>query len=407
MIKKVKTSALKPGVYIHDYLCNKSKENIYLEKSFLKDMHTINILLSWGIKEVLIDTERGKDIKPAKRITKPQYHSREIADTQIASPPKSIFSTPETLSEELKEAKVIKEDAIRFVNNSMDQILVGKFPDLSSIYALVKRMQQSIERNYDALSLLARIRKKDEYTLIHSISVSTLILRMSRYLNIPRDHALHLAVGALFHDIGKAEIDEKILNKPGKLTAQEFNEMKKHAQKSASVLKNVSELPAEVYDIALHHHENWDGSGYPSGLMKDEISFGSQLTAICDVFDAVTSDRCYRQGLSSVEGLKIVYDQRGKHLTEKLTLDFVRSMGVYPVGTCVRMENGLAGIVIAQTNLMLKPFVKVFYDLNRKKRLNSYILNLAEEDISINCYEDPSSLEHSNEALLHQVSRKN
>ena len=403
MIRKVKTSALKPGMFIHDYLCDDSKENIHLEKSFLKDMHTINILLSWGIKEVLIDTERGKDIQPARRITTPLYYSRKIADAQITSPPNSIFSTPEALSEELKEAEVIKEDAVRFVNNSMDQILIGKFPDLSKIYALVRRMQQSIERSYDALSLLARIRKKDEYTLIHSISVSTLILRMSRYLNIPSDYALHLAVGALFHDIGKAEIDEKILNKPGKLTAQEFNEMKKHAQKSASVLKDVSELPSEVYDIALHHHENWDGSGYPVGLMKNEISFGSQLTAICDVFDAVTSDRCYRQGLSSVEGLKIVYDQRGKHLTEKLTLDFVRSMGVYPVGTCIRMENGLAGIVIAQTDSMLQPFVKVFFDIEKRKRLNSYILNLADENISIVCYEDPSSFKLSEDSLLHEL----
>lgn len=406
MIKKIKTSALKPGVFIHDYLCNTSKENIHLEKSLLKDMQTINILLSWGIKEVLIDTERGIDIQPARRMPA-HYPSKKFVDPQIISPPKSIFSTPETLSEELKEARVIKEDAVQFINDSMNQLLIGKFPDVSQTYALVRRMQQSIERSYDALSLLTRIRKKDEYTLIHSISVSTLILRMSKYLNIPSENGLHLAVGALFHDIGKTEIDAKILNKPGPLSELEFNEMKKHALNSASLLKDISELPSEVYDIALHHHEHVDGSGYPAGLMENEISFGSQLTAVCDIFDAVTSDRCYRQGLSSVEGLKIVYDLRGKHLSKKLALDFVRSMGVYPVGTCVRIENGLAGIVLAQTDKMQHPFVRVFYDLNKKKRLNSYIVNLAEEGKSIECYEDPSLLELSSEDFLHQVSSKN
>ncbi len=404
MIKKVKTSALKPGVFIHDYLCERSKENILLEKSFLKDMHTINILLSWGIKEVLIDTERGIDIKSSKQRTLSNFYSKESADEPTVSAPISIYSTPETFVEELQEAKEIREDAVRFVNSSMDQILIGKFPDLNKIYDLVRRMQHSIERNYDALSLLTRIRKKDEYTLVHSISVSTLMLRMCRYLNIHSDQALHLAIGALFHDIGKAEIDERILNKPGILTDQEFNEMKKHAQKSATVLKDVSELPTEVYDIALHHHENWDGSGYPTGLMENQISFGAQLTAICDVFDAVTSDRCYRQGLSSVEGLKIVYDLREQHLPDKLTLDFIRSMGVYPVGSCVRIENGLAGIVIAPTKLMLQPFVKITHDLNKKKRLNSYIVNLAEEDIPIVSYLDPSSLELSSEVLLHEMS---
>lgn len=406
MIRKVKTSALKPGVFIHDYLCDKSKENIHLEPSFLKDMHTINILLSWGIKEVLIDTDRGIDIRQTKQTTPSHYNRKESADGPTTSSPTSIISTPETLSEELPEAKIIKDDAVRFINNSMDQIVIGKFPDLNKIYDLVRRMQHSIERSIDALSLLTRIRQKDEYTLVHSISVSTLMLRMCRYFNIPSDHALHLAIGALFHDIGKAEIDEKILNKPGILTDQEFNEMKKHAQKSAEVLKDVSELPTEVFDIALHHHENWDGSGYPAGLAEEQISYGAQLTAICDVFDAVTSDRCYRHGLSSVEGLKIVYDLRGKHLCDNLTLDFIRSMGVYPVGSCVRIENGLAGIVLAPTDFMLQPFVKVFYDLKKKKRLSSYIVNLAEEDIPIINYLDPSSLELSGETLLHEMSGK-
>jgi putative nucleotidyltransferase with HDIG domain len=267
-------------------------------------------------------------------------------------------------------------------------------------------MQNSIERNRDALSLLTRVRKKDEYTLIHSISVSTLVLSMSRYLNLPSDRAEDLAIGALFHDIGKAAIDGKILNKPGKLNEQEFKEMKKHAEKSAYVLKSVSDLPQEVHDIALHHHENWDGSGYPEGLLASQISFGSQLAAICDVFDAVTSDRCYRNGLSSVEGLKIIYDLRGKHLNEDMALDFIRLMGVYPVGSCVRIENGLAGIVVAPTASMLQPFVKVFYDIHNQKRINPYILNLAEEDIPVVCYEDPMSLELSGESLLHEMSSR-
>lgn len=403
MIRKVKTSALKPGMFIYDYLCDESKENIHLEKSFLKDMHTINILLSWGIKEVLIDTDRSIDVRQTKRTTPSHYNRKESNDVPSTSSPQNITSTPESLSEELTEARIIKDDAVRFINNSMDQIVIGKFPDLSKIYDLMRRMQHSIERSIDALSLLTRIREKDEYTLVHSISVSTLMLRMCRYLDIPSDHALHLAIGALFHDIGKAEIDERILNKPGSLTDQEFNEMKKHAQKSANVLKYVSELPTEVFDIALHHHENWDGSGYPAGLVENQISFGAQLTAICDVFDAVTSDRCYRHGLSSVEGLKIVYDLRDKHLCDNLTLDFIRSMGVYPVGSCVRIENGLAGIVIAQTDSMLQPFVKVFFDIEKRKRLNSYILNLADENISIVCYEDPASFKLSGDSLLQEL----
>ena len=404
MIRKVKTSALRPGVFIHDYLCNKSKENIHLEQSLLKNMQTINILLSWGIKEVLIDTDRGLDIRQKKQKT-PSLHANEQSTSKpIISPPQSLSSTPESFTEELKEAKVIKDDAVRFINNSMDQIVIGRFPDLTEVYNLVRRMQYSIERSSDALSLLTRIRKKDEYTLVHSISVSTLVLRMCRYLNIPSDQALPLAIGALFHDIGKAEIEKKILNKPGRLTNQEFDEMKKHAQKSANVLKDVSDLPPEVYDIALHHHERCDGSGYPAGLKENQISLGAQLTAVCDVFDAVTSDRCYRLGLSSVEGLKIVYDSREKHLPENLTLDFIRSMGVYPVGSCVRIEKDLAGIVIAPTENMIQPFVKIVYDIDKKKRLNSYILNLAEQDISIISYLDPSSLELSSEALLDEVS---
>lgn len=394
MIKKVKVEDLKTGVFVYDFNCNWNRRNLYFEQCFIENDNVIDILKSWEIKEVYIDTERGVDVDRSKTLHDVKRETAGIDQTHKVSRP----LVP--LARELQSAKQISQDAIKFMQRVSQQVMEGKLPDVGSSYDLAKRMNESINRNRDALLLLARIRTKDEYTLYHSISVSSLVLNMCHYCQISEHQALDLAVGALFHDIGKTLVPQNILTKPSKLTEKEYCEMQRHAEHSMTLLSKVKGLPLECYDIALHHHERYDGKGYPHGLKKSQISYGAQLTAVCDVFDAITSERCYKPGRSAVMGLRKIYEGNDILFSKEITHDFIQSVGIYPVGTCVVLADDRSGVVVGSTEDTRRPIVQVFYDEKNKERIKPLKIDLSKTKDDITCYCDPKKFGFTSDQLL-------
>ncbi len=281
--------------------------------------------------------------------------------------------------------------------------LEGKAPNVDQTYDLVGRMRRSIRRNHDALQLLTRIRDKDEYTLYHSISVASLVLNICDYFGLSEQRTLDIGVAAMFHDIGKMKIPDAILTKPSKLDDEEYTTMKKHVDYSVDLLQNARKLPLECYDIALHHHERVDGSGYPHGLVEEKIGFGAQITALCDVFDAVSSARCYKEALGTVAGLQVIYDGRDKHFNRELAHHFIRCVGVYPVGSCVHLQDDKVGIVAEQTGDMYKPVVKIFRDDRRNERFDPFLYDLSKAGINITGYADPETIGVPPSSLLTSI----
>jgi len=401
MIRKVKTADLKLGVFIHDFNCESRKDTLFIDQALVKSQKLIDIIRSWGIEEVYIDTERGIDVTNSQ----PSVEMRQETDQKIQRIAQESHIVPEQipLSEEIAEAGIIKNEAVNFIQKSLQLASEGKPPEVGPTFELVNKMKDSIKRNKDALILLMRIRRKDEYTLYHSISVSSLVLDMCNFSQIPCDRSLNLAVGALFHDIGKTLIPKVILNKPGRLTEEESIQMRKHSEYSANLLRDAEGLPMEAYDISLHHHERYDGKGYPYGLAGDHISYGAQLTSVCDIFDAITSARCYRAGLGTVAGLRKVYEMAGTCFAPQLAHDFIRCIGVYPVGSCVKLQNGLIGVVIGSTESMLQPVVKVIFDNTKKKKVKPYELDLAKTSGAIESYEEPRKIGLKPAQLLQEM----
>ncbi len=245
--------------------------------------------------------------------------------------------------------------------------------------------------------MLARIRKKDEYTLIHSISVTSLVLAFCNCSGVDYETTINMATGALLHDIGKLQIPSKILNKPGRLDPEEFVLMKKHSEYSAKLLEGTKGLPAEAFDIALHHHERFDGTGYPDGLTGDAISFAAKIVSICDVYDAITSVRCYKRGLDRVEGLRKLYEWSSFHFDKEQAYKFISCIGVYPIGTCVELENGLSGVVVASTEKVLQPVVRVFFNNTKKTPIRVREIDLSTDEMNIASYD--LSKEWNNEKI--------
>ncbi len=385
MIKKIKIEDLQIGMFVHDFQGGWQDATIFIDQMTVNDLKVIEILRSWGIREVLIDTSRGRDIADSAAADK----VRPAAEKK-ASPPSSRKKpgpSPVPFETEVKQAEKIKHEAIAVVNDITKRAREGKPPDVSLAFDVATKMMSSVRRNRDALVLLTRMRHKDEYTLYHSMSVSSLILTFCDFLEISETRALDMAVGALLHDIGKAMIPDAILNKPAKLTPAEFEVMKMHAEYSVDLLRKAKSLPLDCFDIALHHHERYDGSGYPHGLDQGRIGVGALMTAICDVFDAVTSNRCYKEGMGVVSGLKLIYTSSGSHFHKQLAYEFIECMGVYPVGSCVRLSDGKIGIVSGRSGDMEKPIVKIVHDNQRKEKFTPFTLDLSPTDITITGYE--------------------
>lgn len=390
MIKKANVNDLKIGVFVHDFNCDWQSENLYIEKTLIRNQHMLDILKTWGIKEVYIDTEKGLDVENSKspRQVKKEAHK---AITKIAMTGKGARQEV-SLGQEIPSARKITNDAVNLLEKVHRQVKAGKTPEISETYELAGRMRDSIKRNRDALLLLTRIRNKDEYTLYHSISVSSLALNMCHYFQTPDHEALNLAVGALFHDIGKMIISEHILKKPQKLSAEEYREIQRHAEYSVRLLQKVDDLPLECYDIALHHHERFDGKGYPKGLSGNDISFGAQLTSICDVFDAITSERCYKSGVDMVTGLQMIYEGRDMLFNKELANHFIQCLGVYPVGSYVVLGDGRSGVVTSQTEDMLLPVVNLLFDEKKNQPLLPHKIDLSKTDNTIVSYGDPKKI---------------
>ena len=229
---------------------------------------------------------------------------------------------------------------------------------------------ESILRNPGALVGLLRIKTKDDYTFLHSISVCALMVAFCRSRGLDAATTHQAGLGGLLHDTGKALVPDAILNKPGPLSPEEFALVKRHPRDGHAILLQTPEVGPIPLDITLHHHERRDGSGYPDGLAGDAIGELAQMAAIVDVYDALTSERSYHKAIPAADALRKIYEWSKFHFNPVFAQDFMRCVGIYPVGTMVKLESGRLAVVIeAHESNLLAPKVNVFFST----RSNAYI----------------------------------
>uniref|UniRef100_UPI0028AA3528 HD-GYP domain-containing protein n=1 Tax=Massilia alkalitolerans TaxID=286638 RepID=UPI0028AA3528 len=237
---------------------------------------------------------------------------------------------------------------------------------------------ESILRNSGALLGLLRIKNKDDYTFLHSVSVCALLVAFCRSRKMDEDTIYQAGLGGLLHDTGKALVPDSILNKQGRLTDEEFDIIKRHPRDGYDILAKTPEIGPIPLDITLHHHERRDGSGYPDKQGEGSISELAQMAAIVDVYDAITSDRCYHKGMPAAGALRKIYEWSKFHFNPTLVQEFMRCVGIYPVGTLVMLESGRLGVVIEphETSL-LTPKVNVFFSTKSQGYIKPQTLDLS------------------------------
>ena len=271
---------------------------------------------------------------------------------------------------------------------------MGSTVDAAGVSDLVEEISNSVARNTSALISLARLKTADDYTYMHSVAVCALMVALSRQLGLDAELTRELGMAGLLHDMGKALIPTEVLNKPGKLTDEEFAMIKRHPAEGHRLLVEGATVGDIPLDVVLHHHEKVDGSGYPERFKGDEISLYAKMGAVCDVYDAITSNRPYKAGWDPAESIRKMTEWCNGHFDARIFQAFVKSIGIYPVGSLVRMSSGRLGVVTEQSERsLLTPRIRVFFSSKSMTHVPPELIDLARPGITekIVAREDPQT----------------
>lgn len=380
MIKKILINQIKPGVYVSNLNCGWMDHPFFKSQFVVKDDKMIKKIIGCGVKELYIDTKKGVDIVDAMTEQDVQEETTRQIKQVIAAKPatESKPKNSRTFVEEIKQAKKVFNQAVNVVEGTMRDSRMGKQINIEKIDHVVDNMTDSILSNANAMISLSRIRHADEYTFEHSVSVATFLMCFAKNLNFSPEIVHKIGTGGLLHDIGKMRIPNKILNKPSKLTDDEFALIQSHVIEGVKIIKELSEIDAIAAAVVAEHHERFDGSGYPNKKKANTISRYGQIAAIVDVYDAITSDRCYHKGMLPTTAMSKMMEWSKYHFNPKLVQAFIRSVGIYPPATVVRLDSGRIGIVLdASTKNLLTPVVRIVFDTKTNTYLKPFDLDLA------------------------------
>ena len=382
MRKKIKARELRLGMHL-DELCGSWIDHPFWRSKFvLKDPQDIRRILDSGITEVWIDTAKGLDVAGQPRQAAEQSVTEMLMEAEIDRPPSRSQPAAKlqtaSMDEELKRAALICAKAKHAVVSMFQEVRMGKAVSAESAGELVEEISASVLRNPGALVSLARLKTADDYTYMHSVAVCALMVSLARQLGLPESEVREAGMAGLLHDLGKALMPMKVLNKPGKLTDEEFRIIKSHPVEGHRLLVEAGSACEIVLDVCLHHHEKVDGSGYPDRLSDAQITRFAKMGAVCDVYDAITSNRPYKQGWDPAESIRKMTEWRSGHFDEKVFQAFVKSIGIYPTGSLVKLASGRLAVVLEQSGKsLLAPRVKAFFSTRSKTYVVPEVIDLS------------------------------
>jgi len=283
---------------------------------------------------------------------------------------------------EVKQAKEIFNESKNIQKDLFTNALSGATVDLKPVVEVTNKSVDAIFNSPDSLACMVNIREKDEYLLEHSVAVSVYITIFAHHLKMSKKLVHHLSIGAFLHDIGKIKVPDEILNKPGKLTEEEFTIMKTHANHSIDIIKKTPGISKLSLEVAALHHEKLNGEGYPFQVAGKDIHKYGRMIAICDIFDALTANRCYKDGFPHNKAFTILRElAKSNHLDSKLVDQFIQCIGVFPIGCLVQLESKKLAIVEQRNEEdPTNPKVRSFYSVKLNQYLNTQDIDLAEDD---------------------------
>ncbi len=365
MLKTFDIDEVEEGMFVDSIAKQQGKFKI-TSRGRVTSLAAIKQLKKKGILSVVVDLSR-------------QLKSEVVEQEEKQEEPEAPAELPEEISFEAELEVAVKLHAKgKHLQKSILESVGKNLPvDIAIPEAFTNNLVSSIDRNPNALMCMTKIREKDTYLLEHSLNVAILLANFATHVGLDEEQIQELALSGFLHDIGKIKIPDEILHKPGRLNDQEMTIMKDHVYYGTKVLVEMG-MPDSIVRTIGEHHERLDGYGYPEGLRGDEITQFGRMIAIVDTYDAITADRCYKVGMSSKKALQILLQDAPEKYDEGLVTQFVQCIGIFPVGSLVKLNNEKIAMVLKQHPIhATKPVVKVFYSIRGNHYLEPKELNLA------------------------------
>lgn len=378
-IKQIPVAALRPGMFICDFNAGWMAHPFVVNHLRVSNEQQVEEIASYGIQTVHIDTRKGIDMENAPTLDEVVTSSRhEMLDSANQDGQRKKGDEdrgrPPSVAD-IRRARQVLSMATERLQVAMVDARLGKSIDIPALRESAESISAAVVRNSNAMALVCRLRKRDEYTFSHSINVSVLLARFSHHLGHSTEMTQQIAFGGLLHDIGKMTIDTDVLNKPGKLTVDEYDHMKTHVSRGLTFVEPYG-LPEPALAVIREHHERRDGSGYPMAMGQDAISIAGRMAAIVDVYDAISTERVYHKALPAPETMRRIFEWQ-HHFDPTLVNSFIRCLGIYPTGSLVRLKSDRLAIVLSHDpKSLVRPLLRIIFDVRR----NAY---LPPEDVDL------------------------
>lgn len=355
MMKKIKLEELKPGVKFTRAVYITPTNMLVGPNTPVKNTD-IDRLKKWGIKEV---ETAGEMIEPAKSVDYYTFHEGEDVHFK-----EKIIEEYKKLHKSKGKFKQQYDSSIDVLRSNISGVRNKKLINEIKIFNIASDLISDIISNIHIYIYLAsKISDDKDYLTYHQLNVAILSVIIGYLIKTEPKKLINLCVGALLHDIGMIKVPKAILEKKDKLTPSEFNFIKLHPVYGYKTLTKDSNFSSEIALIALQHHEQYDGNGYPRRLKTDQIDIFSKIVAIADAFDAMTKKRSYRDEFLSYEAMKNLLSQSKNKFDPNLLRVFLSNMSIYPVASLVKLNTNAIGLVIGTyPNKPLRPILKIVID---------------------------------------------
>jgi HD-GYP domain-containing protein (c-di-GMP phosphodiesterase class II) len=393
MLKRISVADLRLGMHLHALDGSWLAHPFWRTKFVLSDPADLAAVQGSGVGHCWIDPEKGLDVSvaqaPAKALAAhPPAVARvpvaEVSPPNVVTPPKDTPVPPPSTSfeEELHQAARLAKKSKHAVQQLFGELRMGKALNAEAFEPLVEELTASVFRNPGALVSLVRLKTKDDYSYMHSVAVCALMISLARASGFGSAACREAGLAGLLHDVGKALMPLDVLNKPGKLTDAEFDVIRSHPERGHALLVEGGTAGAVSLDVCLHHHERFDGTGYPEKLAGQGISALARMGAICDVYDAISSNRPYKAAWDPADSISKMASWGG-HFDPTLFALFVKSLGIYPTGSLVRLRSGKLAVVVKQhPKDLTAPTVKVFFSTKSNMPITVAEIDLSRSDIA-------------------------
>lgn len=398
MLKKVKPSEVRLGMYVSGFEGSWLDHPFWRSRFEIATIEQLERIRDARVEAVIVDLSKGvgPEEQPAPRRRpspvdmrvphpSPGLHSRAV-DVLPHRPP---LAGRERAAEVRRASKTLSRSKVA-VTKLFSDARLGTSINTAEVAPLVEDIAQSVERDSSIIINIARLKSKDEYTFLHSVAVCALMINLARTLNLPEVQVQELGMAGLLHDIGKMAIPDSILQKPDRLDEQEFTTVRTHPEQGHAILSAAGGISATALDVCLHHHEKMDGTGYPFRIPGDGLSLAARMGAICDVYDAITSQRPYNKPMSPAEALLRMSQWPG-HFDKLLFSTFVQSLGILPAGTLVLLNSDHLAIITEEDRPGANAIARIFYAPFREAhvRPRDIVIHPADRGRRIVSIEDP------------------